>query len=161
MITQKELFKYWDDNYLFNNTCSIQEGKNIINLIKQIPRIYVNKILIIIKYYMSSIDKIYMRSSTILEINNYLRDSNINTLHILYGLCRDYWNILNVNGHSSVAICYHNTNFDLYDSEKYYHGKLVSLENNLIPYPIGKKIPYLFKLKDINFDIEESVLDFA
>jgi hypothetical protein len=150
MIRQKELFEYWDNNHNFINTCTLKEGNNIINLIKKIPNIYVNRILLIIKFYMISINKIYMKSSTILIIYNYLNDSNINSLHILYGLCRDYWNILIVNGHPNVAVCYHNTNFDLYDSETYYHEKLINFENNLIPFLIGNKLPSLFKLTDLN-----------
>lgn len=159
MISQKELFEYWENNYNFKDTCTKKEGKNIINLIKQIPKIYVNKILLIIKYYLESIDKIFLMASTVLEIYNYIKNDNVNSLHILYGLVRDFWNILKVNGHPSAAVCYHNTNFDLYDSETYYHKKMVNLEDNLEPYPTGKKLPYLFKLNEINFVIEENVLD--
>ena len=155
MITQKELFEYWDKNYNYPNTCNLKEGENIINLIKQIPKIYVNKILLIIKYYLISINKKYMLSTTVLKINNYLRDQNINTLHILYGLVRDYWNILKENGHPSVAICYHNTNFDLYDKEDHYLNKMVKLEENMEPYPIGKQIPDLFNINSEDFVSEE------
>ena len=152
MITQKELFDYWDNNYTFINTCTIKEGNNIFNLIKKIPKIYINRILLIIKFYMISINKTYMKSSTILIVYNYLNDSNVNSLHILYGLCRDYLEStkLILNGHPNVAVCYHNTNFDLYDSESYYHEKIINFENNLIPFLIGNKLPSLFKLTDLN-----------
>ena len=156
MTTQKELFDYWDNNYTFTNTCTLKEGNNIFNLVKKIPNIYVNRILLIIKFYMISINKTYMKSSTILIIYNYLND--VNSIHILYGLCRDYWNILMINGHPNVAVCYHNTNFDLYDSESYYHEKIINFENNLIPFLIGNKLPSLFKLTDlISYDSDNNL----
>ena len=36
MIRQKELFEYWDNNHNFINTCTLKEGNNIINLIKNL-----------------------------------------------------------------------------------------------------------------------------
>lgn len=153
-ISQKDLFSFWDKNCEFENTCTQKEGENIINLIKHIPNIYSKKIIFIIKFYLESIDKLYMLSHQVLEIYNYIKNSNINILHILYGTVRDFWNILEVNGHDKVAICYHNTYFDLYDSENYYLNKVVSFENNLEPFVMNKKIPYLFKIKNIDFDSE-------
>ncbi len=122
MIKRKDLYEFWKKNHNFKNTCNDTEGSNIIKLVKQIPKIYVKKILQIIKFYMISIKKKFLLSNHVLEIYNYLKNGdyidNTNLLHILYELVRDYWMILKVNGHPGVAICYYNKAFDLYDNEE-------------------------------------------
>ncbi len=155
MIKRKDLYEYWKKNHTFKNTCNDTEGANIIKLIKQIPKIYVKKILQIIKFYMISINKKFLLSSTVLEIYNYLKNGdyidNTNLLHILCELVRDYWMILKINGHSGVAICYYNRAFDLYDNEDTFLEKEIteSYENFMDSDDFYYKIPTLF------IDVEE------
>lgn len=133
-ISHDDCFKIWDTNSDLEKTvCSEKEGINILNLIKSIPKIYLNKIILIIKFYMESINKKYMRSYQILSLLKYLNFDdtglNIKLIHLLYPLARDYWNILEVKGHSRIAVCYYNKIMDLYDSEETYQNKIIGIDN--------------------------------
>jgi len=130
----KDLIEIWDNNSeLCNITCSRTEGKNMINLIKNIPSNNFMKIIQIINIYLKSLNKKYMRSYHALDLFNYLKSDsnnyNVNILHLVYPLVRDYWNILEINGHSKISICYYNKLFDLYDDEKSFINRNINIDS--------------------------------
>ena len=148
-ITQASLFELWEE-FILDDCCDKKQSQNILNLIRKIPKIYVNRILLIIKYYLVSINKKYILSSFVLEIFNYVKvensSHNIKVMHILYDLCRDYWNILVTYGHNSTPVCYYNHFFDLYDNEKNYLEREIILEENFEPLPMKINSPKLLEL---------------
>lgn len=147
-----EYLEIWDNDLsLEKNTCSEKDGNNIINVVKCVPNFYTKKIFQIVKFYLNTINKRYLRANQILEIVNYLKFSNSNDLKIIYlfyPLVRDYWNILEIKGHSKVSVIYFNKMIDLYDNENQFLNKEIDINFNL-ELPIEINSSESFNVEDL------------